>query len=82
MIINQDEKFHKTIASIEGNYQVQDVFNTFIALYPEDWKQLKINYSKFNRSKQFGKTIPLPKPEVSLKKTIHVWLLKNKKASK
>jgi len=82
MIINQDEKFHKTITIIEGNYQVQDVFNTFIALYPEDWKQLKINYSKFNLSKQFGKTIPLPKPEVSLKKTIHAWLLKNKKTSK
>ncbi len=79
MIIDQDEKFHKTIASIEGTHQVQDVFNTFIALYPEDWKQLKINYSKFNRSKQFSKTIPLPKPEVSLKKMIQVWLSKNKK---
>ena len=79
MIIDQDEKFQKTIACIEGNYQVQDVFNTFIALYPEDWKQLKINYSKFNRSKQFGKTIPLPKPEVTLKKTIQVWLQKKQK---
>ncbi len=80
MIIDQDEKFKKAIATFEGTYQVQDVFNTFIALYPEDWKQLKINYSKFNRSKQFGKTIPLPKPEVSLKKMIQVWMSKNKKA--
>lgn len=80
MIINQDEKFNKTIATFEGSYQVQDVFNTFITLYPEDWKQLKINYSKFNRSKQFGKTIPLPKPEVALKKMIQAWMFKNKKS--
>lgn len=79
MIIDQDEKFKKTIASLEEKYQVQDVFNAFIALYPEDWKQHKINYSKFNRSKQFGKSIPLPKPEVSLKKMIQVWMSKNKK---
>ena len=82
MIIDQDEKFKNTIAVIEGSYQVQDVFNTFITLYPKDWKQLKINYSKFNRSKQFGKTIPLPKPEVTLKKMIQVWMLKNKKPQK
>ncbi|WKD85772.1 hypothetical protein KCTC32516_01118 [Polaribacter huanghezhanensis] len=82
MIINQDEKFSKTIATFEETYQVQDVFNKFIELFPDDWKYHKIAYSKFNRSKQFGRTIPLPKPEVSLKKMIHVWMLKNKKASK
>jgi hypothetical protein len=77
-----DEKFSKTVATFEDTYQVQDVFNTFIALYPEDWKKHKIAYSKFNRSKQFGRTIPLPKPEVSLKKMIQVWMLKNKKTPK
>lgn len=41
MIIDQDKKFKKATESFEGSYQVQDVFNTFIALYPEDWKQLK-----------------------------------------
>jgi len=79
MILDQDEKFKKAVASIEGTYQVQDVFNTFIGMYPEDWKKQKIMYSKFNRSKQFGRTIPLLKPEVSLKKMIHAWMLKNKK---
>tara|TARA_R110001592_G_scaffold39084_5_gene128747 strand:- start:2684 stop:2932 length:249 start_codon:yes stop_codon:yes gene_type:complete len=82
MIIDQDEKFSKTVSGLDGTYQVQDVFNTFIELYPEDWKKHKIVYSKFNRSKQFGRTIPLPKPEVSLKKMIQVWMLKNKKVQK
>ena len=76
MIIDLDQKLEKTIASLEGNYAVQDVFNKFIALFPEDWKKHKIAYSRFNRSKQFGKTIPLPKPEVSLKKSIQNWLHK------
>lgn len=76
MIIDLDEKLEKTVTSIEGQYAIQDVFNKFISLYPEDWKKHKIAYSKFNRSKQFGKTIPLPKPEVSLKKSIQIWLHK------
>ncbi|MDG1994397.1 MAG: hypothetical protein P8J16_07985 [Polaribacter sp.] len=80
MITDQEEKFNKVIASLDEKYQVQDVFNKFIELFPEDWKKHKITYSKFNRSKQFGKTIPLPKPEVSLKKMIQVWMSKNKKA--
>ena len=76
MILDIDKKIDQTVASLEGPYAVQDVFNKFIALFPEDWKKHKIAYSKFNRSKQFGKTIPLPKPEVSLKKNIQIWLSK------
>lgn len=76
MILDIDEKIEQTVASLEDKYMVQDVFNKFIQLYPEDWKKHKIAYSKFNRSKQFGKTIPLPKPEVSLKKMIQIWLKK------
>ncbi len=76
MIIDLDQKLEKTVSYLEDQYAVQDVFNKFIALFPEDWKKHKIAYSKFNRSKQFGKTIPLPKPEVSLKKSIQIWLHK------
>jgi hypothetical protein len=50
-------------------------------LYPEVWKKHKITFSKFNRSKQFGQTIPLPKPEVSLRKEIRMWLQKQQKKS-
>ena len=52
------------------------MFNAFLDRHPEEWKQLKVTFSKFNRSKQFGRTIPLPKPEVSLRKEIRVWLKK------
>jgi len=76
MILDIDKKIAQTVATLEDKYTVQDVFNKFIALFPEDWKKHKIAYSKFNRSKQFGRTIPLPKPEVSLKKTIQIWLKK------
>jgi len=76
MILDIDKKIEQTIASLEDKYTIQDVFNKFIALFPEDWKKHKIAYSKFNRSKQFGRTIPLPKPEVSLKKMIQTWLKK------
>ncbi len=76
MILDIDKKIAQTVATLEDKYVVQDVFNKFIALFPEDWKKHKIAYSKFNRSKQFGRTIPLPKPEVSLKKTIQIWLKK------
>ncbi|WP_188598260.1 hypothetical protein [Polaribacter pacificus] len=79
MIPELENKLELLCERLEKPYQVQELFHTFIKSYPEDWKQHKINYSKFNRSKQFGRTIPLPKPEQSLKKTIQVWLLKNKK---
>ncbi|KGL62724.1 hypothetical protein [Polaribacter sp. Hel1_85] len=76
MIINQEELFSKTLESLDEKPNEQNMFNKFLELYPKEWKQLKITFSKFNRSKQFGKTIPLPKPEVSLRKEIRVWLKK------
>lgn len=76
MIIEQEEKFKKTLESLEEKPTEQNMFNAFLKLYAEDWKKLKITFSKFNRSKQFGKTIPLPKPEVSLRKEIRIWLKK------
>ena len=76
MIIEQDEKFTQVLSKIEGTPNEQVFFNKFLELYSEAWKQHKITFSKFKRSKQFGKTIPLPKPEVSLKKEIRIWLKK------
>ena len=38
--------------------------------------QVMGHISKFKRSKQFGKTIPLPRPEESLRKSIRIWLKK------
>ena len=76
MIIDQEEKFQKTLESLNEKPTEQNMFNTFLDLFPKEWKQLKIMFSKFNRSKQFGKTIPLPKPEQSLRKEIRVWLKK------
>ena len=76
MILNQEELFQKTLDSLNEKPNEQNMFNKFLILYPDEWKQLKITFSKFNRSKQFGKTIPLSKPEVSLRKEIRVWLKK------
>ncbi|WP_298767083.1 hypothetical protein [uncultured Polaribacter sp.] len=76
MILNKEELFQKTLESLTEKPGEQNMFNKFLELYPKEWKQLKITFSKFNRSKQFGKTIPLPKPEVSLRKEIRVWLKK------
>jgi hypothetical protein len=76
MILDIDQKIEQTVATLEEKYAVQDVFNKFIEMFPADWKKHKIAYSKFNRSKQFGRTIPLPKPEVSLKKMIQIWMKK------
>lgn len=73
---NQEEKFKKVAENIEDTLGEQNMFNGFLDMYPAEWKQLKVTFSKFNRSKQFGKTIPLPKPEVSLRKEIRVWLRK------
>ena len=78
MIQNIEEKFKKTAESLEEKPNEQNMFNAFLGLYPSEWKLVKVTFSKFNRSKQFGKTIPLPKPESSLKKEIRVWL-KNQK---
>ncbi|WP_299781277.1 hypothetical protein [uncultured Formosa sp.] len=77
MIIDQDQKFKDVLSKIEGTVSEQCFFNTFLELYPEVWKKHKITFSKFSRSKQFGQTIPLPKPEVSLRKEIRLWLQKN-----
>ncbi|GAB7257882.1 hypothetical protein [uncultured Polaribacter sp.] len=76
MIFNKEELFQKTLESLSETPTEQNMFNKFLELYPAEWKQLKVTFSKFNRSKQFGKTIPLPKPEVSLRKEIRVWLRK------
>jgi len=74
MIQNQEEKFQLIFDSLKDKKTEQTMFNSFLDKYSDDWKQLKIIFSKFNRSKNFGKTIPLPKPEQSLKKEIRIWL--------
>ncbi|WP_439132639.1 hypothetical protein [Polaribacter sp.] len=74
MIVNKEEKFKIVFESLKDKKSEQNMFSGFLKKYPEEWKQLKISFSKFNRSKQFGKTIPLPKPEQSLKKEIRLWL--------
>ncbi len=74
MIVNQENKFKQTLVSLEEKPTEQNMFKAFLEMYPQDWKQLKITFSKFNRSKQFGKTIPLVKPEISLRKEIRTWL--------
>ena len=76
MIIDQEEKFRKTFESLSEKVNEQQFFNRFLEVYPEDWKQLKIMFSKFNKSKQAEKSIPLPKPEQALRKAIRVWLKK------
>ncbi len=76
MIIEQEQKFKVVLSKIEGNINEQSFFNKFLELYPEVWKKHKITFSKFMRSNQFGQTIPLPKPEVSLRKEIRIWLQK------
>ena len=76
MIIDQEEKFKKVLDNLKEKPMEQNMFNGFLDMYPAEWKQLKITFSKFNRSKQFGRTIPLPKPEVSLRKEIRSWLKK------
>lgn len=81
MIKSQEEKFQLIFDSLRDKKTEQNMFSAFLIKYPEDWKQLKITFSKFNRSKQFGKTIPLPKPEQTLKKEIRVWLKNHKNSS-
>jgi hypothetical protein len=81
MIIEQEQKFKEVLSKIEGEINEQFFFNKLLELYPEVWKKHKITFSKFNRSKQFGQTIPLPKPEVSLRKEIRKWLQKQQKKS-
>ena len=76
MMINQEEMFQKVFDNLNDKKTEQSMFNSFLETYPTEWKQLKITFSKFNRSKQFGKTIPLPKPEQSLRKEIRAWLKK------
>jgi hypothetical protein len=76
MILEQEQKFKEVLSKIEGKINEQSFFNKFLELYPAAWKKHKITFSKFTRSKQFGKTIPLPKPEVSLRNEIRVWLKK------
>lgn len=77
MILEQEEKFKDVLSRIEGKINEQSFFNRFLELYPDAWKQHKITFSKFKSSNRFGKTIPLPTPEVSLRKEIRTWLKNN-----
>jgi hypothetical protein len=81
MILDQEQKFKEVFTKIEGKINEQSFFNMFLELYPDVWKKHKITFSKSTRSKQFGKIIPLQKPEVSLRKEIRIWLKKNNKIS-
>jgi len=76
MITDNQEKFKAIFNALKEKQTEQLMFNKFLELYPEEWKQLKITFSKFNRSKKFGNSIPLPKPEQSLRKEIRIWLKK------
>ena len=76
MIEKKEEKFKIIFDKLEGKKTEQTIFSKFLEMYPDEWKELKKTFSKFNRSKQFGKTIPLPKPEQTLKKEIRIWLQK------
>jgi len=80
MIQNQEEKFNKVLEEVTGTLSEQSFFNTFLKLYSDDWKRIKINYSKFNRSKKFGKTIPLQRPEEALRRVIRIFLNAKKKS--
>ncbi|MDG1171433.1 MAG: hypothetical protein P8N05_01425 [Polaribacter sp.] len=74
MMLHQEELFKKTLNQLEEKPTEQNMFAKFLEVNPKEWKQLKITFSKFNRSKKYGTTIPLPKPEVSLRKEIRIWL--------
>ena len=76
MIAHKEEKFKIIFDILEEKKSEQDMFAKFLEMYPEQWKELKKTFSKFNKSKQFGKSIPLPKPEQTLKKEIRIWLQK------
>ncbi len=78
MIQDKEEKFLLIFEKLKEKQTEQSMFNKFLEMYPLEWKQLKITFSKFNRSKQFGRTIPLPKPEQSLRKEIRIWLKNHK----
>ncbi|WP_298498351.1 hypothetical protein [uncultured Algibacter sp.] len=76
MIIDQEQIFKDVLSKLEGKINEQSFFKKFLELYPDVWKKHKIMFSKFNKSKKIGQTIPLPKPEVSLRKDIRIWLQK------
>ena len=76
MIPDQEEKFENVYQSLTERPSEQLMFNTFLDMYPKEWKQLKITFSKFKRSKQFGRTIPMQRSEESLRKSIRIWLQK------
>lgn len=80
MILNQEQKFKKVLEEITDTVSEQSFFNAFLKHYPDDWKQLKKNYSQFNRSKKFGKTIPLLRPEEALRRVIRIFLNPKKKS--
>ncbi len=76
MIPHLEEKFKAVYNSLNEKATEQLLFNKFLKMYPKEWKQLKIRFSMFKKSNQFGKTIPLPRPEESLRKSMRVWLHK------
>ena len=73
-MLHQEALFKKTLNHLKEKPTEQNMFTKFLEVNPKEWKQLKIAFSKFNKSKQCGKTIPLPKPEVLLRKEIRIWL--------
>lgn len=77
MIQDLDTKIAQVVQTLAHPRLVQEVFNTFLKSYPKDWKKLKVSYSKIQKSHRAGRSIPPPKPEVWLKKSIQIWLSKN-----
>ena len=49
MILNQEEKFKLIFDSLKEKKTEQTMFNAFLDRHPEEWKQLKVTFSKFNR---------------------------------
>ena len=56
MIPDQEEKIEAVYKSLTEKPTEQLLFNTFLKMYPEVWKQLKITFSKLITTIQFRKS--------------------------
>ena len=54
MIPDQEEKFEIVFNNLDDKPSEQLMFNRFLETYPDDWKQLKVTFSKFKRRLRFN----------------------------
>jgi hypothetical protein len=80
IILKKDEKFADVIEKLPQGYAEDDFIESFINMYPEDWKRINKRYQEHIKLNN-GKPFPMPCPRKYLRESLKAYLKRLAKPS-